>query len=118
MKYRKLTSDYDYKFGENSNNFLTEKEAIAQAIMTKLYLFYGEWWEQIDDGNLLIRDVLGQINSSVLRQTASSIISETILKVQGVISIEDILVEYENRSFKINAKVNTEYGSVSIEVMY
>lgn len=118
MKYRKLTPDFDYKFGENLNNFLTDKDAVAQAIRTKLYLFYGEWWEQIDDGNLLVRDVLGQINSEVLKQTASSIIEETIMEVKDVISVSNIVVDYDRRSFKINAEVNTKYDSVLIEVRY
>ena len=45
MKYRKLDENGDYSFGNNSLDFISDADAIAQAIKTKILLFYGEWWE-------------------------------------------------------------------------
>ena len=47
MKYRKLTSTGDYSFGNNMNDFVEGSEAIAQAIKTRVLLFYREWWESV-----------------------------------------------------------------------
>lgn len=43
MKYRKLDNTGDYSFGSGLTDFVENKEAIAQAIKTKILLFYGEW---------------------------------------------------------------------------
>ena len=50
MKYRKQLANGDYSFGNNIQDFYTGQEAIAQAIKTKILLFYGEWWEDISQG--------------------------------------------------------------------
>ena len=44
MKYRKLDNNGDYSFGSGFSDFVYDKNAIAQAIKTKILLFYGEWW--------------------------------------------------------------------------
>ncbi len=36
MRYRKLDANGDYSFGGNSNNFLTDKEAVRQAVTVML----------------------------------------------------------------------------------
>ena len=58
MKYRKLDENGDYVFGNNSYDYIEKDEAIAQAIKTKLYLFYGEWWEDISLGLQFIETAL------------------------------------------------------------
>ena len=59
MKYRKLDNNGDYSFGSGFSDFVYDKNAIAQAIKTKILLFYGEWWEQIDDGIPMFQSILG-----------------------------------------------------------
>ena len=48
MQYRILDENGDYTLGQNSMK--KDKEAVAQAIQTRLGLLYGQWWENTEDG--------------------------------------------------------------------
>ena len=50
MRYRRLTATGDYVFGQGSLDYLSDADAAAQAVKTKLKLLLGEWWENTGDG--------------------------------------------------------------------
>ena len=117
MKYRKLDENGDYVFGNNSYDYIEKAEAIAQAIKTKLYLFYGEWWEDISLGLPMFQSILGQVSNNNLRQTVILLCAEQISLVEGVTSVDSISVDISARKLGLTIDVTTENGTtVNLEV--
>ena len=117
MKYRKLDEDGDYVFGNNSYDYIEKDKAIAQAIKTKLYLFYGEWWEDISLGLPMFQSILGQVSNNNLRQTVILLCAEQIDKVTGVTNVDSISVDISARKLSLTIDVTTENGTtVTLEV--
>lgn len=117
MKYRKLDENGDYVFGNNSHDYIEKDEAIAQAIKTKLYLFYGEWWEDISLGLPMFQSILGQVSNNNLRQTVILLCAEQINLVEGVTSVDSISVDISARKLGLAIDVTTENGTtVNLEV--
>lgn len=58
MRYRKLDANGDYTFGAGSSCFITDHDAVVQAIVTRLKLWKYEWWEDLEEG-IPMRDLLG-----------------------------------------------------------
>lgn len=117
MKYRKLDENEDYVFGNNSYDYIEKDEAIAQAIKTKLYLFYGEWWEDISLGLPMFQSILGQVSNNNLRQTVILLCAEQINLVEGVASVDSISVDISARKLGLTIDVTTENGTtVNLEV--
>lgn len=117
MKYRKLDENGDYTFGNNSFDYIEKDEAIAQAIKTKLYLFYGEWWEDISLGLPMFQSILGQVSNNNLRQTVILLCAEQISLVEGVTSVDSISVDISARKLGLTIDVTTENGTtINLEV--
>ena len=61
LSYLMLDSGYDPVFADGTS--LTGTQAVAQAIMTRLKLFFGEWWENLALGLPVFQSMLGQLGS-------------------------------------------------------
>ena len=117
MRYRRLDENGDYSFGNNSLDYIKDNDAVVQAIKTKLYLFYGEWWEDISLGLPMFQSILGQVSNENLRRTVILLSAEQIQNVEGVSSVDSIVVAISARKLTLSIDVTTEYGSsVSTEV--
>lgn len=116
MKYRTLDENGDSTFG--SKQFLTAREAVGQAIFTRLRLLYGEWWENTADGLPLFEGILGAYGGEEVRGAVDLIISE---RIQGTQNVTE-LVTYES-SFDANTRhysafciVNTAFGELEVSM--
>lgn len=117
MKYRKLDENGDYTFGNNAFDFIDKDEAIAQAIKTKLYLFYGEWWENVALGLPMFQSILGQVSNDNLKRTVILLSAEQIESIDEVSSVDSIDVLVSARQLTLNIDVTTIYNAtVSTEV--
>lgn len=117
MKYRKQTKDGDYSFGNNSQDFLSGQEAIAQAIKTKVLLFYGEWWEDISEGIPMFQSIVGQTNKSNVANALELLLNERILEVLGVLVVNEITANISQRSIYVYIRCTTENNKqVEVEV--
>lgn len=120
MKYRKLV-DNDYYFGAGSNCYVDKDEAVAQAIKTKILLFYGEWWENIGLGIPMFQSVLGQTNPDTIKSSLSMLVEQRTLEIEEVTSLSNIEVDYnrETRTISLIVDVTTVDGeSVRTEVSF
>lgn len=120
MLSRRLDENGDYSFGQNNNDFISGIDAVAQNIKTKLSLFQGEWWEDQNDGLPVFQAIIGQFNIENVKIAATRLITERIMQVESVISVEEMNVQSndETRSIYASYIVNTEFGTVEGEVNF
>ena len=96
MQYRTLDEQGDYTLGQNSMK--QNKEAVAQAIKTRLGLLYGQWWENTEDGLPLFEKILGAYGDN--KEMIDILISERIAQTKDVKEIKS----YQS-SFQIYCKL-------------
>lgn len=122
MIYRRLDNNGDYILGQGSTQFLSQNEAIAQALTTWIKLLYGEWWENVNDGTPLWQSILGSLGSENNLISIDNILKSRIIKLQqnGVSLIKSIesfgrSFDPNTRSYKFKVTVLTIYDdSVTI----
>ena len=112
MRYRSLDETGDYTFGKN--DFKTGKEAVAQAIQTRISLLYGQWWENVEDGLLLFENILGVSGSH--QESIDMLLTERILNTKHVKEIKRYESTFVNRIYTAVCVVETVYGEVSVEI--
>lgn len=113
MRYRKQDENGDIIFGFGQNDFYKDNvEAVAQAIKTRLLLFLGEWFLNVDDGTPYLQGILGKHDD----ETRDLIIRNRILNTEDVTSIEsyEAIFNAENRTTSISVIVNTIYGQSNL----
>jgi hypothetical protein len=116
MRYRRQAEDGDYRFGQGYRDFLTGVDAITQAILTRLKLLYGEWWEDQEDGLPLFEKIIGTFGPDGNKQTADILIRERILGTEGVSQISYFESNYVSatRKYTFYCQVETIYGQTEI----
>lgn len=117
MIYRRLDNNGDYTFGSGKNNFLLGVEAVAQAVMTRLKLLQGEWWEDLEDGLPLWQEILGNSGSNKHLIYVDNLITQRIVNTPDVTQVIDYegIWDSTKRQYLFNAKVNTNYSETIIE---
>ena len=114
MRYRKLSDEGDMTFGSQQADFLRNTpETVAQAVVTRLKLWLGEWFIDQSEGTPYQQAALGKHT----RASIEPAIRSRILETEGVTSIEsfDMSVDPDERKVTINATINTAYGSVEVQ---
>lgn len=116
ITYRSLGPNNDPLFGQGQANFLSDADAVAQAILTRLRLFQGEWWASLNEGLPLWQSILGKSGSLSNIQEAELLIQTVILGTPYVTGItnQDISFDSTTRSFAYSATVETQFGQVQI----
>jgi len=112
MRYRRLSTEHEPVYGGGRNSFVTNVDAVAQAILTKIRLFQGEWWENLVEGTPMFQAILGTIPAN--KEAIDRILSERILAVPNVISIEELYSTINNRIYSVIIRVNTAFGQVIV----
>lgn len=85
MRYRALSATGDYQIGQGATNFLINSPAcVAQAVLTRLNLWQGQYWLDLTAGMPWLTDVIGK-NTGPLYDIS---IQQYILATQGVSQIQ------------------------------
>lgn len=116
MLYRTLDANGDYIFGLGSQSFLTDVNAVAQAVKTNLLLLQGEWWEDTSIGLPLFQNILGQTGSQSSQQSIDLLVQAQIINTPGVIDIYNYQGVYDKRIYSISCNINTQFGDIQIQV--
>jgi hypothetical protein len=115
ITYRKLDQNGDPMMGRGTANFVSDLEAVAQAISTKLKLFTNEWWENRNEGTPIFDDMLGSTNSS-RPQLVAQLLKQRILETPYVLSVTQIDTSFDSttRAFRFACQVTTQFGTVTL----
>jgi hypothetical protein len=113
MRSRALDANGDYRFGAP---FLTNVPAVvAQAAMTRLLLWRGEWFADTSDGTPYAQSVLGvtaQLHPDVY-------IKQRILETPGVNAIVTYssVINPATRLLSVTAQLDTVYGLAPLQAV-
>lgn len=114
MRYRRLDDDGDMTFGSQQADFLRNTpETVAQAVVTRLKLWLGEWFIDQTEGTPYQQAILGKHT----RASIEPAIRSRILETQGVTGIEqfNLSIDPDERKVTINATISTEYGPAVVQ---
>lgn len=113
MRYRKLDNNGDMVFGHSENDFLYDTpQTAAQAVLTRLKLWLGEWFLDVEDGTPYNAGMLG-------KHTKDSIdleMRQRIVETRGVTAINEYESTFnpDTRNFEIRATITTAFGETTI----
>ncbi len=116
MTYRRLDSNNDYSFGRGRADFLSGVDAVGQAIVTRLKLLEGEWWEDTSDGLPLWQSILGQRTA---KAAIDRIITSRILGTPNVTAISNFSssLNTSTRAYSFQCSVTTAFGTTVIQTV-
>lgn len=112
MRYRPLSPTGDFTFGKPW--LVNSAAAVAQAIGTRLRLWYGEWFVDTSDGTQWLEEVLGP--AATRNPTAE--IRRRILGTPGVTGLVSLkaTVFGATRQIQVQAQVQTQYSTTPVAV--
>lgn len=112
MRYRKLDANGDYTVDPGAVWLVNSPECVAQAVLTRLRLFAGEWFLDTSEG--LDRD---KIVGNRTQGTRDQEVQQRILGTQGVRSILSYAsrVDSQRRTFTVGAVIDTDYGAAVVK---
>ena len=112
ISYLALDADNDPVF--DPAYVLTGTQAVAQNILTRLRLWYGEWWENRQLGLPALQSILAQGASSQAQTTMALAIQTQIQQTPYVTSVLDIQIQFKDGNFAFACKVQTAFGIVTV----
>jgi hypothetical protein len=98
--------------GNDEANFLVDVAAVAQIIATRLKMFQGEWFLNLQDGLPLFQSILGSQGTPRNIQFITNVIASRILGSPYVTAVNKIQVLYTGRRYDFYAVVSTQFGQV------
>jgi hypothetical protein len=115
MRYRKLSSDNDYVFGNGQLDFYDNvPEAVGQSVLTRLLLWLGEWYLDTSAGTAYVQGILGKYSQT----NANITIQDRVQQTTGVtdISSYNSNLNPETRSLSVALSIDTVYGPTAVQV--
>lgn len=114
IQYLKLDPENDFIWIPQSA--LTDTDAVAQAILTRLRLFEGEWWENLNLGLPMFQQILGAPGSLRQQQVIELLISQQIQGTPYVSNVLNATVSFNaaTRAFTYKADVQTAFGPITV----
>jgi hypothetical protein len=112
IQYLALDADNDPIF--DPTTVLTNGDAVAQAILTRLRLFLGEWWENLNLGLPAFQVILGQLASGRGQQAMEQAIQQQILGTPYVTGLVGVEVAFQNGQFSFTCTAQTAFGNVTV----
>jgi hypothetical protein len=108
-----LNIDGDMRFGHGRDDYYIDNPAaVAQAIKTRLGLWTGEWFLNLNEGTNWT-NIVGVVGAYNVRDT---VVRARILQTPYVTSLYDWKSEIWNRKYSASGKVVTAFGTAGLEL--
>lgn len=116
ITYRKLDENNDPLWGQGQANFLSDLEATAQAILTRVRLFQGEWWANLLDGTPMWQSIMGASASDANRKAITQLIVQRISETPFVLELLNLTTSFEptTRKYNFSVVVKTQFGILQV----
>lgn len=113
MTVRKLDDNND--IATSGTQFISKQKEIAQTVKTRLMLFLGEYFRDINDGTPWFQDILGKGQNLDVRDAA---IKRRVLQSNGVLSIFEFNTDFDlqTRKYSVSMGIITPFGNELITV--
>jgi hypothetical protein len=125
MRYRALSADGDYTFGQGSKNFLVNSAAAAgQAVLTRLRLMKREWFLDNTEGTPYSDEILGTGTKALYDHAIRTrILGTKGINAQGVrVNVIRKILNYSStvvkRKLTVTATLDTIYGVTTIQQVF
>src|SRR5277367_4375306 len=112
IQYLKLGPGYDPIFDPAQS--LSNTDAVGQAILTRLNLFLGEWWENLSLGLPVFQSMLGQLGSQRQIAAMQLIIQQNVAGGPFVTSVNKVAVSFVDGNFVFTVTATTIFGTVTV----
>lgn len=115
MRYRKLTATGDMRFGNGQLDFYRDvPEAVSQSVKTRLLLWLGEWFLNLEEGTPYMQGILGKHS----QEAANVTIQDRVLDGQGVSDIQNFssTIIPDTRGYNVSFDLDTIYGPTKVQV--
>lgn len=113
MRVRRLDENGDIV--TRGQMFAFDQNCIAQTICTRLRLFLGEYFRDINDGTPWYQEILGKPENL---NAVEAILRNRIVRTEGVIRLLtfDMDFQIDTRVLSVSGSVLTQYGEEEFEV--
>ena len=116
IRYRKLDPNGDPLQGNGKACFVSDLDAVAQAIGTRLRLLAGEWFENRNAGTPVFQSMLGVARAGKHPDSVVLLLRQRILGTPYVTAVSNVATSYDPnaRSFAFSCQVQTQFGQLSL----
>lgn len=114
MRVRRLDEKGDMTFGSGRSDYLTDAEAVAQNVLTRLRLIRGEWYLDTSEGTPYRTEVLGRGTES----SSVMALQRRVLETPGVRRIVSMTATHDadSRKATFTITIDTDFGETTINV--
>lgn len=93
----------------SGQQFIVDREEIAQTVKTRLALFLGEYFRNITDGTPWYEQILGKFSSL---DTVEAVLRARIANTLGVVRLTSFDTDFDldTRNYSVRAGILTEFG--------
>ena len=98
----------------NTGVMLSDASAVAQLVESRLNLFAGDWWENPEWGNEILKMLQERRLTEADAQALSTYLADYVRETKGVKDVMDISFSVNGTGFSWECTVITEYGSVVV----
>ena len=111
MTVRRLDDSGD--IATSGAQFISGIDEVAQTVLTRLRLFYGEYFRDVTDGTQWFEAILGKNGSQQAREAA---LRTRIAQTPGVVRLTSFEFDFdiENRKATVTAGILTTYGETTV----
>lgn len=118
VTYRQLGANNDPLWGQGAANYAGDTDAVALMIRTRLLLFQGEWWADLQEGLPLWQQILGVGVGAAQQAAISLLIQARILGTPYVTALSAVATAFNpaQRSYQFSCTAQTQFGQVPVTV--
>jgi hypothetical protein len=115
ITYLQLDASYDPIFLTSAS--LQDLQAVEQAIKTRILLFEGEWWEDLNLGTPMFQEILGASATPNGQQIMSAALAARIAGTPYVAATQNVSAVFNptTRKFSFSATAQTSFGQASVQ---
>lgn len=114
MRIRARSSNGDILPILHISDMLSGSEAVALLVEERLKMFCGEWWENPDLGNKILRMLQEGRLTEADSQSLSTYLSDFVRKTEGVLDVKDESFSYVDRVYRWECTVLTDFGQAAV----